>query len=139
MKFHAALSICPALVAGALLTGCACVKHVPPGQSLSAALARKPELVAMPAPPPPPAASALPDAAQAPLPQTEKVADAFTLGNLCMQQGRYQEAIAAYQSVVNADPSFGEAWNNLAIAYQNIGEDDKAMAAFRKYKMVALH
>ncbi len=74
-----------------------------------------------------------------PLPQTEKVADAFTLGNLCIQQGRYGDAISAYERAVKEDPTFAEAWNNLAIAYQNCGQDDKAMEAFRKYKMVALH
>ena len=139
MKFYALLFVCPALLVGALLTGCACVKHVPPGQSLSAAMAKKPVLVALPAPPPQPAGVPAPGGIEPPLPQTEKVADAFTLGNLCMQQGRYQAAIAAYEQAVKADPTFGEAWNNLAIAYENIGQDDKAMAAFRKYKMVALH
>ena len=149
MKFHAALCLCAALTAGALLDGCACVKHVPPGQSLSTAMARKPELVALPAPPPQPAgvantpqplaATATATAAQPPLPQTEKVTDAYTLGNLCLQQGRYPEAIAAYETALKADPSFAEAWNNLAIAYQDLGQDDKAMAAFRKYKTVALH
>jgi Flp pilus assembly protein TadD len=146
MRIRAVLSSFPALLAGVLLAGCAYVKHVPPGQSLSAAMARKPELVALPDPPPqqqlaaadpaaiPPAAGS-----QLPLPQTETVADAFTLGNLCLQQGRYTDAIAAYEAAVKEDPSFAEAWNNLAIAYQNSGQDDKAMAAFRKYKMVALH
>ena len=139
MKIHALFCICATLTAGGLLAGCASIKHVPPGQSLSAALARKPDLVALPAPPPPAIAANQPEAGQPPLPQTEKVADAFTLGNLCMQQNRYPEAIAAYEQAVKADPTFGEAWNNLAIAYQNVGQDDKAMAAFRKYKMVALH
>jgi Flp pilus assembly protein TadD len=122
--------------AAALLAGCAYIKHVPPGQSLSEAMAQKATLVSMPAPPPQPAA-----AASAPLVapgmQTEKVADAFTLGNLCLQQGRYKDAIAAFQSALKDDPSFGEAWNNLAIAYQDAGQEDKAMEAFRKYKMVA--
>lgn len=135
------------LSAGALLTGCAYVKHVPPGQSLSAALAKRPELVALPAPPPPPPAPPNSQLAQAPLPtsgdttppQTEKVADSFNLGNLCLQQGRYNDAIAAYEEALKQDPTFAEAWNNLAIAYQNSGQDDKAMAAFRKYKMVAMH
>jgi tetratricopeptide (TPR) repeat protein len=147
MKIRA-LSCFPAFLAGALLAGCAYVKHVPPGQSLSAAMARKPQLVAMPAPPSPspqslaaadPPAIQPTDGSQIPLPQTEKVADAFTLGNLCLQQGRYADAIAAYEAAVKDDPSFAEAWNNLAIAYQNTGQDEKAMAAFRKYKMVALH
>lgn len=142
MKLHG-VSICAALAAGALFAGCAYVKHVPPGQSLSAATARKPELVALPAPPAQAVANEAPGGsgtigAVMPL-QTERVADAFTLGNLCMQQGHYPEAIAAYETAVKADPTFAEAWNNLAIAYQNLGQDDKAMAAFRKYKMVSLH
>jgi tetratricopeptide (TPR) repeat protein len=112
------------------------------------ATAKKPELIALPTPPGqtvaaanPPALpnGAPPNAAPLPAAQTEKVADAFTLGNLCMQQGRYEDAIKAYESAVKEDPTFAEAWNNLAIAYQNSGQDEKAMAAFRKYKMVALH
>jgi tetratricopeptide (TPR) repeat protein len=142
MKFHAAIFVCPALVAGALLAGCAYIQHVPPGQSLSAAMAKKPELVALPSPPPQQRLAAVEPSEpppQLPLPETETVADAFTLGNLCMQQGRYPEAITAYETALKADPSFAEAWNNLAIAYQNTGQDDKAMAAFRRYKMVATH
>ncbi len=144
MRFSA-ISIVPGLIAAALLTGCSCVKHVPPGQSLSAATAKRPTLVALPAPPPqaipvayapPPANSNL---AQGPMPETEQVADAYTLGNLCLQQGRYPEAIAAYEAALKGDPDFAEAWNNLAIAYQDLGQDDKAMEAFRKYKTVAMH
>jgi len=173
MNIRAAISIFPVLLAGTLLAGCAHGKHgaaaqsavsgpaassgsrsswfqhVPPGQSLSEAMAKKPQVVALPIPLAPPAqpdqttltadAGAMPAAAPLPLPQTEKVADAFTLGNLCMQQGRYEDAIKAYESAVKDDPTFAEAWNNLAIAYQNSGQDEKAMAAFRKYKMVAVH
>jgi tetratricopeptide (TPR) repeat protein len=107
------------------------------------ATAQKPELVALPAPPEQTVAVVNPPAdlgsVPLPVPETEKVADAFTLGNLCMQQGRYDDAIKAYESAVKEDPTFAEAWNNLAIAYQNSGQDEKAMEAFRKYKMVALH
>jgi tetratricopeptide (TPR) repeat protein len=138
MKF--ALSICPALMAGILLAGCVSIRHVPPGESLNEAYAKKGQLVALPAPPP----QVLPvAAAQAPvLPSsvhTEKVADAYTLGNLCLQQGRFPEAIAAYEAALKEDPTFAEAWNNLAIAYQDLGQDDKAMEAFRKYKMAQMH
>jgi tetratricopeptide (TPR) repeat protein len=143
MKMRAAISLCPAILVGALLPGCAYVKHVPPGQSLSEALARRPQLVALPTPTPGPelAANAAPPGAntEIPLPQTEKVADAFTLGNLCLQQGRYSDAINAYEAALKDDPSFAEAWNNLAIAYQDSGQDEKAMAAFKKYKTVAMH
>ena len=105
-------------------------------------MAKKAQLVSLPAPPKPvaeasPAGSPLPGA-PGQMPPTETVADAFALGNLCMHQGRYPEAIAAYQKAVKGDPTFGEAWNNLAIAYQNLGEDEKAIEAFRKYKTVAL-
>jgi hypothetical protein len=152
IKIRGFLTASPALVAGALLAGCAWVRHVPPGQSLSTVMARKPELVALPAPPPQPVATTgsaaatttarpvrLAGPAQGPVAQTESVADAFTLGNLCMQQGRYPAAITAYEAALKADPTFAEAWNNLAIAYQDIGQDDKALAAFRKYKAVAVH
>jgi len=143
MKIRTALSVFPALAAGAFLSGCAYIQHVPPGQSLSEAMAKKAQLVALPAPPPQPASAATAvapaDAAQMPVPQTEKVADAFTLGNLCLQQGRYKDAINAYQNALKADPTFAEAWNNLALAYQNSGQDEKAMEAFKHYKMVASH
>lgn len=138
------LSVCMA----ALLPGCAYIKHVPPGQSLSAAMAKKAELVALPAPPPQPPqpvaaispeALSVPPSPNMPDPETEAVADAFTLGNLCLQQGRYADAIAAYQDAVKRDPSFADAWNKLAIAYQNSGQDAKAMAAFKMYKSVAEH
>jgi tetratricopeptide (TPR) repeat protein len=138
MRARTAISVCQALLVGAVLAGCAYIKHVPPGQSLSEAMAKKPELVALPTPTPaPPAVLA---AEEAPLPaQTEKVADAFTLGNLCLQQGRYADAIAAFETAVKADPNFADAWNNLAIAYQDTGQNDKAMAAFKRYKTVAVH
>ena len=137
MRVHTAIIALSVLC----LAGCAYVKHVPPGQSLSAVMAKKPEVVALPSPPPQPVAKtdgSLPAGSDAGLPPTEKVADAFALGNLCLHQGRYAEAIAAYQTAVKADPTFAEAWNNLAVAYQNLGQDDKAMEAFRKYKTVAL-
>jgi cytochrome c-type biogenesis protein CcmH/NrfG len=137
MKTHATFSIA-ALLVSAALQGCAYVKHVPPGQSLSMATARKPEVVAMPTPTPAPLTAQ--QGVEPPLPaDTEKVADAFTLGNLCMQQGRYPDAVTAYQAALKADPTFADAWSNLAIAYQNLGQNDKAMEAFKKYKMVAVH
>jgi tetratricopeptide (TPR) repeat protein len=71
--------------------------------------------------------------------QNQKATDAYTLGNLCMQQGHYPEAIKAYQDALKANPSLADAWSKLAIAYQNLGQDKKAMEAFKKYKMVALH
>ncbi len=112
-------------------------------------MAKKAELVALPAPPPqpPPVALAqaeLPQPAAAtgpilPAEQTEEVADDYTLGNLCLQQGRYNDAITAYGKAVQRDPTFADAWNKLALAYQDAGQEDKAVEAFKKYKMVAEH
>lgn len=67
-----------------------------------------------------------------------QAADSFMVGNLCMEQGKYPEAASAYEKTVRLNPRFAEAWNKLAVAYQNIGEDQKALAAFRKYKSLSL-
>jgi tetratricopeptide (TPR) repeat protein len=150
MKTRAAHFVIVSMSLGILLTGCAYIKHVPPGQSLSAAMAKKAELVSLPTPPPlvqpEPApvivqtdALQVPPTALTPVPETEAVADAYTLGNLCLQQGRYDAAITAYENAVKLDPTFADAWNKLAIAYQDAGQDDKAMDAFKKYKMVSDH
>ncbi len=118
--------------AAALTAGCSYVHHVPPGQSAAFSLAKKPELVALP--PPPPSAHALELPAEAPLPDTEKIADTFALGNLCLEEGRFQEAITAYQNTLKLDPNFSDAWNKLAIAYQDLGDEKKSIEAFKKSK-----
>ena len=125
------------LAAGLTLGLSACVVHTPPGTSVEVALAKKPELVKLPTPPPLPP-SAYP-AVEPPLPDstTEKVADAFTRGNFCMRTGNDAEAIAAFEEVVAIDPSFTEAWQNLAILHEQTGNSKKAMEAFRRSKKVA--
>jgi Flp pilus assembly protein TadD len=67
---------------------------------------------------------------------TETIADDFTLGNLMMQQEKYAEAIKAYERAVKLDPTFAEAWNHLAICYQNLGQNVKAVDAFKRYKTI---
>ena len=114
----------------------ACV-HTPPGTSVEVALAKKPELVNLPAPPPPPPGTYA--AVEPPLPdsRTEAIADAFTRGNFCMRTGNDAEAIAAFEEVLLIDPSFTEAWQNLAILYEKTGDSKKAMEAFRRSKKMA--
>jgi len=128
-------------------TGCGYVHHVPPGQSVAFSMAKKADLVAMPPSPQPTLATAgsrtaaaqeniepqMPSASD-----TEKVADSFALGNLFMEQGRYTEAIAAYEAAVKIDPTFADAWNKLAVAYQNSGQDQKALEAYRRFKSALL-
>lgn len=143
--FYCVQSIFAAVCASAALcsAGCSVVQHVPPGQSVAFARARKAEIIALP-----PAEKAV--SAQAPAPaqpepslpagsaETEQVADSFTLGNFCMTQERYAEAIAAYETAVRINPNFADAWNKLAVAYQNTGQDKKALYAFRKSKSASM-
>ena len=69
---------------------------------------------------------------------TDKAADSFALGNFCLAQGRNAEAIAAYETTVKLNPKLAEAWSKLAIAYQNAGEDQKALDAFKKSRAAAV-
>ena len=119
-----------------MLAGCGhlAFTHAPPNTSVNVALAKKAE--AVPTPTPVPQMAGSPDMPSARESMTETVADDFTLGNLMMQEEKYADAIKAYQKAVQLDPTFSEAWNHLAICYQNTGQNAKALEAFKKYKMV---
>ena len=127
------------------LGGCASLKvtHVPPGQSLDEAMAKKPELVRLPAPPPPDLAMLGPVPAVEPeLPgnsTVERVAAAYSRGEFCLGAGKMNEAIAAFEEVVKIDPAFTEAWQHLAMLYEKTGNSKKALEAFRRAKKVASH
>lgn len=108
--------------------------HAPPGTAVQVAMAKKAE--AVPTPPPPPVAAINPDM-PAQDAKTETVADYYTLGNLMMQQEKYPEAIKAYESAVKLDPTFYDAWNHLAICYQDTGQNKKALDAYKKSKAIA--
>ena len=129
-------------VAGAALAVGACghveVTHVPPGQSLGVALAKKPAVVRLPAPAH--TAVAKVPALEPDLPKSDniaRVADAFSRGEFCMTAGKDEEAIAAFQEVVKIDPTFTEAWERLAALYEKKGESKKAIDAFRRAKKIA--
>jgi Flp pilus assembly protein TadD len=47
-------------------------------------------------------------------------------------RGLWREAIYRWQRAVEIDPSYAEAYNNLAIAYEHEGEFDKARTAYKK-------
>ena len=108
--------------------------HAPPGTSVKVVQAKK----AAPVPTPTPApkrslASEVPSGQDA---LTENIADYYTLGNLMMEQQKYDEAIKAFENAVKLDPTFYDAWNHLAICYQNTGQDSKAIEAFKKCKTI---
>jgi tetratricopeptide (TPR) repeat protein len=125
-----------------LILGCAVVTggctHTPPGTSVLVALARRPEVVAYPAPPP----SAQPKntvatggtTARIEPEKTELVADAFSRAEFCLGTGNDDAAIAAFREVVKIDPKHGDAWNKLAMLYEKTGQEPLAMDAFRKAK-----
>ena len=48
------------------------------------------------------------------------------------QRGLWREAIYRWERAVQIDPTYAEAHNNLAIAYEHEGELDKARTAYEK-------
>jgi Tfp pilus assembly protein PilF len=69
----------------------------------------------------------------------ERVGEAFSRGQFCMEAGKDQEAIAAFQDTVKIDPGFTEAWQHLAILYAKVGQEKKSLEAFHRAKKVAHH
>lgn len=140
-----ALSLCGCAI---FFGACANLKvtHVPPGQSLNEALAKKPELVRLPAPTPVPGAVAgvygtIP-AVEPELPGSgvvEQVAEAYSRGEFCLGVGKDDEAISAFEEAVKIDPAFTEAWQQLAMLYEKKGDSKMALEAFRRAKKVASH
>ena len=130
--------------AAATLTG-ACA-HTPPGTSVEIALAKKAELFRLPpmvevpkvahaksdvyVPPVEPELPVMED-------RIEAEAEAFTRGKFAMEDGKDDEAIAAFEETVRLAPAHQEAWQNLAVLYEKTGAGKKAVAAFRKSKTVA--
>jgi len=148
----AALAILPAVV---LFGGCAHlpnlfggVVHTPPGTAVDVALARKPDLVRMPLSPAAAsvraedagASGAKVPAVEPDLPRDDsvgRVADAYSRGNFCMQAGNDADAVAAFEETVKLDPTFTEAWQNLAALYEKRGDEKKAIEAYKRAKKLA--
>ena len=138
-----------ALATTLLLAGCAMPKiaHTKPGTSVEFALAKKAELVkAAPVAPVPgtPATAASPTnvpAVEPPMPErnivVEKVGDAYSRGIFCLRAERDAEAVAAFEEAVKLDPTFTDAWENLALLYEKMGDPKKALEAFKKAKTLA--
>jgi Flp pilus assembly protein TadD len=139
-----------AAVASLALGGChsVSVTHTPPGTSVEVALAKKPELVKLAAAASAPApgthttaAVAHVPAVEPPMPEKEalkeKVADAYSRGVFCLRAEQDVEAIKAFEEAVNLDPTFSEAWENLATLYEKTGDTKKALEAFKKAKKLA--
>lgn len=126
--FHVALGL--AAIGGGV-AGCV---HTPPGTSVEVALAKRAEVVRMPQPAVPKAPSNATVSASYEPDKTEQVADAFSRGEFCMKAGKSEEAIEAFREAVKIDPKFSAAWGMLATLYEQNGQEQAAMDAFRKAK-----
>jgi tetratricopeptide (TPR) repeat protein len=132
------------LASAAVGLACGCV-HTPPGTSVEIALAKKAQLIRLPATAEPlklaHAGNVQVRPVEPELPvmddRVEAEAEAFTRGKFAMAEGKEEEAIGAFEETVRIDPTHQEAWQNLAMLYEKTGADKKAMAAFRKSKAVA--
>ena len=56
----------------------------------------------------------------------------FNSGVDLYHQRDYAKAIQAYQKVIEIDPGYAEAYNNLGIIYQEAGDFDRALSAYQK-------
>jgi tetratricopeptide (TPR) repeat protein len=54
------------------------------------------------------------------------------LGNVCLNQERYEEAIAAYRQAIELDPKYAYPWNGLGIVYHRQGRYEEAIATYRQ-------
>jgi Flp pilus assembly protein TadD len=59
----------------------------------------------------------------------------FIKGNaLLYKQGKYDEAIKAYNKAIEINPKYAKAWNNKGIALNKLGRTAEANAAKTKAK-----
>lgn len=86
---------------------------------------------------------ALPPEALPPLPiaglperndSIERASESYNRGAVLMRNGQNREAVAAFEETTQLDPSFGDAWTQLTVLYEKIGQPDKAREAFRRAK-----
>lgn len=130
-----------------LATGCV---HTPPGTSVEIALAKKAQLIRLPATATAPqmAKTGGSGGSAVPLPfvepelplmddRVEAEAEAFTRGKFAMEDGKNEEAIAAFEETVHIDPTHQDAWQHLAMLYEKTGSGKKAVDAFRRSKDLA--
>jgi len=56
----------------------------------------------------------------------------YNLGRLKQIENDYRGAISIYKAIVKKQPRFGLAWNNLGLAYRELGEPEEAISCFRR-------
>ena len=53
-------------------------------------------------------------------------------GNAIADQGKYDEAVHAYDKAIELEPKYSDAWNNRGEAFHNWGKFDEAIRCFDK-------
>lgn len=56
----------------------------------------------------------------------------YNLATLKQREGDHQGAIIIYKTMLEAQPDFGQAWNNIGIAYRETMNPDEALSCFQK-------
>jgi tetratricopeptide (TPR) repeat protein len=57
----------------------------------------------------------------------------YNLGYVMLERGLAPEAIAFFHGAIQSDPRFADAYYNLAMAYEQVGDPDRARPCWRKY------
>jgi Flp pilus assembly protein TadD len=58
--------------------------------------------------------------------------DEVSFGITVAQKGLWKEATYRWERAVKIDPTYGAAWNDLGIGYEQLGEFGKAREAYEK-------
>jgi predicted TPR repeat methyltransferase len=56
----------------------------------------------------------------------------YNLARLKQRENDHKGAINIYRVILEKQPGIGEAWNNLGVAYREIGDQDEAISCFRR-------
>ena len=56
----------------------------------------------------------------------------YNLARLKQRENDHKGAISIYRAMLEKQPGFGEAWNNLGVAYRETGNQDEAISCFQR-------
>ena len=69
-------------------------------------------------------------------PETEaEVLRLYNLGSMCLADKNYECSITHYEQVLTMDPSFYQAWQNLALAYDHTAQHLRAHPCHEKVNL----
>lgn len=60
----------------------------------------------------------------------------YNLGNVFREHGKLEAAVECYQTCVEQLPGFAEAWGNMGVALEAMGEHERALSAMEKARAI---